>query len=227
MITSVASAIVLLFSQQAGTSLEAAYSQDEWALEYPALIGGFVDEYKTCLRSGSYLIDATTGFEGQYRKDIPRCAELGERMERDSNARLAKRDRTSQFGAAQVAAVFESMRQIHIERGASLDRASRSAIVAARAHTGADTPPDTICAQVVAEARAERRALLAKQEDERLHELHDKNELTDEERGEMQDMFRALDAAGAKVRMELARCPSAHYAVADAADAAGPENEGL
>ena len=226
MITNVATAIVLLFSQQAGSSLEAAYSQDEWALEYPALIGGFVDEYKTCLRSGSYLIDASTGFEGQYRKDIPRCAELGVRMERDSNALLAKRDRTSQFGAAQVAAVFESMRKIHVERGASLDRASRSAIVAARAHTGADTAPDTICAQVVADARAERRALLAKQ-DERLRELHDKDELTDEERGEMQGMFRALEAASGKVHMELARCPSAHYVVADAADAAEPENEGL
>ncbi len=135
-------------------------------------------------------------------------------METSSNALLAKRGRAEDFDATKVAMVFEQTRQIHIERGASLDRASTSAIVAARKYLGTETVPDRICKKVVADARAEQEELLATH-DERLRELHSRSDLTDDERLEMQEMFRALERAVAKVRAELSRCPSAYYATTE------------
>ncbi len=61
MIVSFAASISLLFAQQGGTTLEAAYAQEGWSLEYPVLIGGFVDKYKVCLRSGFYRIEIRYG----------------------------------------------------------------------------------------------------------------------------------------------------------------------
>lgn len=211
-------AAVLLIAQQAGAQVEAEYPEQGWELEYPALIGGFVDEYYTCLKGGSYVIGDDSGFEAQYRGDILRCGEKGKALEADSNRLLASRSRASDTPPASVAKIFETVRRIHVERGASLDRATSSQLVAS------DTPPVDLAAQAECIARVNSfkrdRQTYADSEGVRVEALYAKPEYTDEDRRAIMGYHHELQRLTSLIEFELKYCPAAAYA-ANSASADG------
>ena len=114
----------LLLGQAATDRVTAVYPDEPvtWTLEYPNLIGIFVEDYYSCLRSGDYAIGVGTSFKAQYIGDIDRCSANGAELQRAANERLQARG-NSDTSEADVAQIFETVRQIHVARGASLDQA--------------------------------------------------------------------------------------------------------
>ena len=92
-----------------------------WTLEYPVIIRPLVREYYNCLQSGVKIIDGKSDFESQHRADIPRCAKRGEQLLADAKMIIARSKRPGQASDAELENVFETLRQIHIERGRDID----------------------------------------------------------------------------------------------------------
>ena len=206
-----ASAIMILLAQEAGARVDAEYPQEGWALEYPALIGGFVDGYYNCLKGGSYVVGDGPGFEDQYRGDIRRCGEQAVEMEAGANALLAKRARAAETPPTQVAEIFETVRRIHVERGASLDRATSSRIVASHAYAEARAASAKAPPACVAQVNALRDARQSYME------------------SEGQKAKRIVMAYNAEllrqtnsITAELRSCPEANYRVYQTSDDADP-----
>ncbi len=80
-----------------------------------------VREYYNCLQSGVKVIGGGENFEIQHRVDILRCAGVEMRLVAESNTVLARAGREDETTPADVAAIFETIRRIHIERGRDLD----------------------------------------------------------------------------------------------------------
>ncbi|MFZ1743508.1 MAG: hypothetical protein WAT93_11660 [Pontixanthobacter sp.] len=92
-----------------------------WEVEYPYIMSPYVDDYRNCLNSVVRTIGDNVPFETQHRADIPRCSEVAIKAVNESNAVLAKSERSNGTTPQDVDSVFETVRQIHIERGKDLD----------------------------------------------------------------------------------------------------------
>ncbi|EDL49761.1 hypothetical protein [Erythrobacter sp. SD-21] len=208
--TTALAAASLIFAQQSATKIEAEYDTG-WELEYPALIGGFVDDYKLCLRSGSYVIGDGLGFESQYRADVVRCAERAEKLEAESNALLARRDKTTETPPATVADVFETLRRIHVERGAGLDRVSGATVITAEERQ--EILADAKTAECVAsiETLREKRQDYAKSAAPRIRAIHAKDEYSEDDRRALLTYRTELGRLTGAMMLELDACPAAAY----------------
>jgi hypothetical protein len=215
MIATASAALTLIFAQAAGDRVQAQYPEQQWSLEYPALIGGFVDDYYRCLKGGNYVIGDGSGFEDQYRGDIQRCSKQAEKMETGANELLAKRGRSAATPPADVAAIFDTVRRIHVERGASLDRATRSRIVASNAYaeareaTAAAPPP---CVASINALREQRQAHMETQ-GEAVKAVYDKPEYTQDDQRLIATYNAELMRLTGAITLELRACPEANYRV--------------
>lgn len=224
---SLLSAVALvLVAQQSGAAVVADYPDDpeSWSLEYPNAIGGFVEDYYNCLRSGEYVIGDGRGFEAQYREDIPRCGTLAAEMEASANARLAAKDQADGATRAEVAAIFESARRIHVARGRSLDATIRTRLAADLQYQqmrAADT--DRACIARIEALRAERGAY-SDENRARVAAVHAKDAYTDDDRRAIAEYQGKLGQYTARIEAELRTCPAAEYVSADSGPAGPARN---
>ena len=215
MIATASAALTLILAQAAGDRLKAEYPDQQWELEYPALIGGFVDDYYRCLKGGSYVIGDGSGFEDQYRGDIQRCSRKASENEAGANDLLAKRDRAGETPPAQVATIFETVRRIHVERGASLDRATSGRIVASNAYAEARAVADQApppCVAYVNDLRAQRQRHMETQ-GEGVKAVYDKPEYTEDDQRLIATYNAELMRLTGAITLELRACPQAQYRV--------------
>lgn len=215
MIATASAALTLIFAQAAADRVQAQYPDQQWELEYPALIGGFVEDYYRCLKGGSYVIGDGSGFEDQYRGDIQRCSKQAREMEAGANDLLAKRDRAGETPPSQVATIFETVRRIHVERGASLDRATSSRIVASNAYaeareTAEAAPPP--CVAYVNDLRAQRQRHMETQ-GEGVKAVYDKPEYTEDDQRLIATYNAELMRLTGAITLELRACPQAQYRI--------------
>ena len=215
MIATASAALTLIFAQAASDRVRAEYPDQQWELEYPALIGGFVDDYYSCLKGGSYVIGDGSGFEDQYRGDIQRCRKQGSELEAGANELLAKRGRDADTPPTQVANIFETVRRIHVERGASLDRATNSRIVASNAYAEAREVADAApppCVAYVNELREARQNHMETQ-GESVKAIYDKPEYTQDDQRLIATYNAELMRLTGAITLELRACPQANYRV--------------
>ena len=208
-------AAVLLVAQQAEDRVHAVYPDDPetWTLEYPSLIGPFVEDYYSCLKGGSYHIGDGRGFAEQYRLDIPRCAKLAQRLERRANERIAERGRGRETPPEAVSAIFDQVRSIHLARGRDLDRTIATRLgsnAGYREARKAGTPSE--CVARVNGLRAERQAY-AEAEGPRIKAIYAQDEYSDEDRRAIFAFERELARRTGAIKLELGVCPAAAYAV--------------
>ena len=207
-------ASLLLVGAQAGEAVTAEYADDTetWALEYPSLIGAFVDDYYSCLKSGNYIVGDGSGFADQYRGDIQRCVKQAAKLEQGANDRLSERGRTDEASPEQVAEIFETVRRIHLARGADLD-----ALIAAglsnhrRYRAEQETTVDAACVARVTELRDRREAYVAA-EGPKLEPIHDKDEYSDEDRLALLNYSTELLRLTRMMQFEMRRCPGSEIA---------------
>lgn len=207
-------ASLLLVSSQAGEAVTAEYPEDSetWALEYPSLIGAFVDDYYSCLKSGNYIVGDGRGFADQYRGDIERCAKQAAKLEQGANDRLSERGRTDEASPEQVAEIFETIRRIHVARGTDLD-----ALIAAglsnhrRYRAEQETTVDAACVARVTELRNQREDFAAT-EGPKLEHIHDKDEYSDEDRLALMNYSTELLRLTRMMQFEMRRCPGSEIA---------------
>lgn len=218
-------AFFTVVAQQADVRYDAQYPSENWELEYPAVIGEYIDGYYNCLKNGSYTIGGNSSFEEQYRLDIERCEKKGKTFEADANGRLSGGAHSADNSPIAVARIFETIRRIHVGRGASLDRATRSRIIASTAYAETrkvnGAPPT--CVAYVNDLRDARLAYV-RSEGAKAKAAYDKAEYLDEDRQLVMaynaELLRMTDA----ISLELKACPEANYAIYDQrpASAAGP-----
>ncbi|MXO96874.1 hypothetical protein GRI34_10655 [Erythrobacter aquimaris] len=207
-------ASLLLVTQQASEAVSAEYPENSetWALEYPSLIGAFVDDYYSCLKSGNYIVGDGSGFADQYRGDIQRCAKQAVKLEKGANDRLSQRGRTDEASPEQVAEIFETVRRIHVARGTDLD-----ALIAAglsnhrRYREEQETTVDTACVARVTELRNQREDFAAT-EGPKLERIHDKDEYTAEDRLALMNYSTELLRLTRMMQFEMRRCPGSEIA---------------
>lgn len=215
MIATASAALTLIFAQAASDRVQAEYPDQQWELEYPALIGGFVDDYYRCLRGGNYVIGDGSGFEDQYRGDIQRCSKLAVEMETGANDLLAKRNRAQDTPPEQVASIFDTVRRIHVERGASLDRATSSRIVSSNAYAEAREAGDAApppCVAYVNELRQARQNHMETQ-GQSVKAIYDKPEYTQDDQRLIATYNAELMRLTSAITLELRACPEANYRV--------------
>lgn len=210
-------AALMLVAQQSGAAVLAEYPDDpeSWTLEYPNAIGGFVEDYYNCLRSGEYVIGDGRGFEAQYREDIPRCGKLAAEMEASANARLAEKGAAAATTREDVAVIFETARRIHVARGRSLDETIRTRLAADLRYQqmrAADT--DRACIARIEALRA-RRGAYSDEHRARVAAVHGKDEYTDGDRRAIAEYQGTLGQYTARIEAELRTCPAAEYVTAD------------
>ncbi len=213
-------AAMLLFAQQASDAVVAEYPDqpETWTLEYPSLIGGFVEDYYSCLKGGSYEVGDGRGFAEQYRADIPRCARHAGELEQRANERLAERGRTEDATPAEVAHIFENVRRIHLARGADLDRMVGIGLAnSRRSRAEAGTKLDAACVARVADLR-ERRQAYAESEGAKVEALYRQDEYSDQDRLAILTYTNELRRMTTFMQMEMSRCPGSEIAASTAAD---------
>lgn len=210
----IAALLPLLLSQQAAQSVAAVYDAD-LVLEYPSLIEEEVQGYYGCLKSGAYVVGGGQGFAAQYRQDIPRCARQAAQAESAANALLAARGRAD-VPPADVAAIFETVRRIHVARGQGLDRLAAQVDTRAAAYR-AETyaPGDPNCLAAIQEQRAARDAYAA-QYGPGVRAVYDKPDYTDDDRRIMASYERELGRMTAIIEGAQQRCPAARFSPGDA-----------
>ena len=207
-------ASLLLVSSQAGEAVTAEYPDDTetWALEYPSLIGAFVDDYYSCLKSGNYIVGDGRGFADQYRGDIQRCAKQAVKLEQGANDRLSERGRTDEASPEQVAEIFETVRRIHVARGADLDALIASGLSNHRRYRAEqETTVDTACVARVTELRNQREDFAAT-EGPKLEHIHDRDEYSDEDRLALMNYSTELLRLTRMMQFEMRRCPGSEIA---------------
>lgn len=231
MIASATTAIALIISQAASDRVSAEYPSDQWELEYPAIIGGYVDGYYGCLKGGNYEIGGGIGFEAQYRSDIQRCSDEAEEMEAGANSLLERRGQAEGTSPADVAKVFDTVRSIHVARGASLDAATRNRIVASNAYaeareTGAADAAPPPCVASVNALRAARQNHMETQ-GASVKAVYDKPEYTRDDQRLIATYNAELMRLTGAITLELRACPEANYALYETgAEAPAEESQG-
>lgn len=109
----------ILIAQQAGEKVTAIHPNkpETWTLEYPRRYAPFVADYYNCLRSQMLYAGEGRTFEAQHRANIPLC-EPRESELLEEAAELASGSQAQ----AEVATLFDRIRQIHVARGKEVDR---------------------------------------------------------------------------------------------------------
>ena len=209
-----AAASLLLVTQQASDAVIAEYPDEPetWTLEYPSLIGAFVDDYYSCLKSGNYIVGDGRGFADQYRANIGRCVKQADKLEQDANQRLAERGSTDEASPEQVSEIFETVRRIHLARGNDLDRLITIGLSNSRQYREEqETTVDAVCVARVTELR-DRREAYAATEGPKLEHIHDKDEYSDEDRLALMNYSTELLRLTRMMQFEMRRCPGSEIA---------------
>lgn len=219
MFSTIAAAAILLIAQQGSEAVIADYPDDPetWLLEYPGQIGNYVEDYYNCLKGGDYTVGDGRGFAVQYRADIPRCAELGTSMERQANERLAPRDGAIRTTPQDVTKIFETVRRIHIARGADLDKMVGIGLASSRQNRAA--AQNTVNAECIASVinLRKRRQTFAQAEGPRATALYAKDDYSDEDRKVILTYTQELLRLSNMLEFEMSRCPGSEIAEAIAA----------
>ncbi len=115
--------LALAMTAQSGEEAEPSAPAETEALtiEYPYIIESYVVEYQDCLKAGAYIIGDGSGFEEQYRLDIPRCDKLAVTLLDQTKARLARSRDKGIIYDYDPDQIFETARKIHVLRGRNLD----------------------------------------------------------------------------------------------------------
>lgn len=95
---------------------------ETWVVEYPHVIAPYVDDYRRCLTAANRIITGEADFEVQSRSDVVRCAQASAEAQAEAQAILSGRPQSVEFTAADIAPTFEHIGNIHIARGADLDK---------------------------------------------------------------------------------------------------------
>ncbi|MEM1195347.1 MAG: hypothetical protein AAGH57_04535 [Pseudomonadota bacterium] len=99
------------------------YTKDpeRWELSYDIAMQPYLADYKKCLGYGNRVFDGNPNVEAQHREDIPRCVGVRKESVKESNAAIARRGRTEGMPPAAVEKAFDTIAQIHVQRGRNLD----------------------------------------------------------------------------------------------------------
>ncbi|KWV91449.1 hypothetical protein [Erythrobacter sp. YT30] len=95
---------------------------ETWELTYDIAMQPYVSDYKNCLEHTNLILDGRPNVEQQHRAALPRCAEVRAEAIAQSNAVLARRGRTDTMPPAKVTEAFDTLGNIHIQRGRNLDQ---------------------------------------------------------------------------------------------------------
>lgn len=97
--------------------------QETWVLEYPRIIQDEIDAYYGCLKSRGVVSppQADPVFEDQHREHIPLCAKQLQKSLTSAKATLIGRKHYEEYDERKIAAAFETIGMIHIERGRKID----------------------------------------------------------------------------------------------------------
>lgn len=114
----------LLALQSAGETAVAIENDtpETWTVEYPRIITPFVQDYRRCLNVANRLVTGKPDFEVQHRADLVRCEKASLEAQEESNRILAGREGYGEFGPKDIREVFEHLGNIHVARGADLDK---------------------------------------------------------------------------------------------------------
>lgn len=210
----IAAAATLLIAQQGAEAVIADYPEnpETWTLEYPSQVADHVEEYYNCLKGGSYTVGDGRGFAVQYRADVPRCAELGTSLEGQANERLAGKESAIRTTPQDVAKIFETVRRIHVARGADLDKMVGIGLANSRQNrAAAQNAVNDECIARVVDLR-QRRQTFAETEGSRIAVLHAKDAYTDEDRKIILTYTQQLLRLSDMLEFEISRCPGSNIA---------------
>lgn len=226
MIATTAMALVTML-QLASDKTEAVYSPTpDWSLEYPIRIEPYVQGYYECLKSGSYVIGDGRRFEEQYTDDIARCADKGMALEKEANSSLEGRKSGKDTPPAEVAAIFEKVRMIHLARGRSLDSATRSSLTSKPEYQAVmqravarDGEEAARCVARLKSLVAERDSFMA-EEEASIADLYANSEYSESDKQALRDYQGRLQRLNNLIMIEQRRCPQAgEQEIADANNA--------
>ena len=150
-----------------------------------------------------------------YVDDRPKLLRDLERLEQEANERLASSAVGKTTPPDKVAAVFESIRAIHIARGRDLDKTLAFNIEQTRRYVGdppaqrrLDPADSAECLARVAEIDAAR-AEYDQANTARIESLYEKRKYTDEDRREIAEYQRKLAAFANRIFFERQQCAAA------------------
>lgn len=211
----------LLLAQQSSQAVVAEYPDEPetWALEYPSLIGAFVQDYYGCLKGGNYVVGDGRGFAEQYKLDIPRCDKNGIELQRLANERLADRQKGGETTPEDVSRIFETVRRIHVARGADLDKMVGIGLASSTRNRASEqaAPVDAPCIARIAELKDLRQSFAATQ-GPRIEKIYDKEEYTRDDQLAILTYTTELSRMTMMMQMEMRACPNSSIAASVAAD---------
>ena len=209
---------VLAMAQQSSQNVTALYPEDRetWVLEYPAVIAPYVEDYYSCLKGGSYAIGPGREFEGQYREDIPRCAEEASSFEQQAAERLSASASGRDMTQGDVARIFETVRRVHVARGRSLDQTIGTNLRASEATRAANGEGSAIAAETRAcvdriRALVQRRDGFVAESSAEIEARYAKEEFTDEDRAAFANWTNEVSRFAGMIALERSRCPASDY----------------
>jgi len=230
--------MMLAMPQTSGEGVAAVTSGQSktWTLEYPYVIDPYVGDYYDCLKGGHYVIGDGRNFEEQHRGDIPRCETAATTLAAQAEARLARSRANGYTDNYDVGAIFNTVRQIHIERGRDLDGLAVTRMAtndpnqqAGQAPADGDNAGNTGAisrksAECIARLKVlrENRRTFSEAEGPKIELVYAKNERSDEEQLALYAYQRKLGQYNSRISFEMRRCPAEarqqRIKIADASD---------
>ncbi len=216
--------MMLAMPQTSGEGVAAVTPEQSktWTLEYPYVIDPYVGEYYDCLKAGHYVIGDGRNFEEQHRGDIPRCETAATSMMAQAEVRLARSRANGFANNYDVGTIFNTVQQIHIERGRDLDGLAVTRMATndpnqqvglvptdgdSAGKTGAISRKSAECIARLAVLRKNRRTF-AEAEGPKIELVFAKNQRSDEEQQALDAYQRQLGQYNSRISFEMRRCPA-------------------